>query len=57
MSVHATARIMDQAGASQVYTSAVVPQLVDTEHFHFTPQGERELKGVPGTWQLYRVVE
>ena len=55
LAVHATARIMDQAAAGEVFTSSVVPQLLLDERMHFRSLGTRELRGVPGTWELFAV--
>jgi class 3 adenylate cyclase/pimeloyl-ACP methyl ester carboxylesterase len=53
LAVHATARIMDQAGAGEVFVSSVVRQLLDDQHLSFAAVGTRQLRGVPGSWELF----
>jgi class 3 adenylate cyclase len=55
LAVHATARIMDQATAGEVFTSSVLPQLLVDEPLAFRSVGTRELRGLPGTWELFAV--
>jgi hypothetical protein len=38
-----------------VLVSQTVKDLVAGSGLTFTPRGAHELKGVPGTWQLYSV--
>lgn len=49
------ARIMDHADGEQVLASDLTRQLTLGAPFRFQDCGERELKGVPKTWQLYEV--
>ncbi len=51
------ARIAAQASASQVLVSQTVKDLVPGSGLSFEDAGERELKGVPDRWHLYRVAE
>ena len=44
------------AGASEVWASSTVRDLVVGSGLTFEDVGEHELKGVPGTWRLSRVV-
>jgi class 3 adenylate cyclase len=53
--VHIAARVLDAAAAGELLVSPAVPMLVAGAGFHFDDRGERELKGVPGTWKLYAV--
>jgi len=53
--VHIAARVVEQAAAGQLLTSAAVPMLVAGSGIEFEDCGERDLKGVPGTWQLFAV--
>ncbi|HEX6654590.1 MAG TPA: adenylate/guanylate cyclase domain-containing protein [Candidatus Limnocylindria bacterium] len=55
LAVHAAARIMAEAGASEVLTSAVTRALAADAPVRFTPRGERTLKGLPGPMELYVV--
>jgi len=50
------ARVGAKAGASEVLVSQTVKDLVAGSGLAFEDAGEHELKGVPDTWHLYRVV-
>jgi class 3 adenylate cyclase len=50
------ARVGAKAGASEVLVSQTVKDLVAGSGLAFEDAGEHELKGVPDTWRLYRVV-
>jgi len=56
MGVHIAARVAALAGADEVLVSRTVTDLVAGSGIAFTDRGEHELKGVPGTWQLYAVL-
>jgi class 3 adenylate cyclase len=49
------ARIAGMAGPGEVLVSRTVKDLTAGSGFAFEGRGERELKGVPERWQLYRV--
>ena len=49
-------RIGSFAGPSEVMASQTVKDLTAGSGIAFADAGERELKGVPDRWQLYRVV-
>jgi class 3 adenylate cyclase len=55
IAVHIGARIASRAGAGEVLASRVVRDLVAGSSLAFTERGEHELKGVPGSWELYAV--
>ena len=55
--VHIAARVLDQASPGQLFTSAAVPMLVAGSGIEFEDRGERDLKGIPGAWRLFSVVE
>jgi class 3 adenylate cyclase len=55
LAVHIAARVGQLAAASEVLVSGTVKELVVGSKFEFIPRGTHELKGVPGTWQLYAV--
>lgn len=57
IAVHIGARVSSQAEAGQVLVSRTVTDLVAGSGLDFEDQGERALKGVPGTWQLYAVID
>jgi class 3 adenylate cyclase len=51
------ARVGSLAGPSEVLVSQTVRDLVAGSGLTFEDAGEHELKGVPETWHLYRVVD
>jgi class 3 adenylate cyclase len=55
MAVVIGARVGSAAGPSEVLVSQTVKDLVIGSAAEFEDRGERELKGVPGTWRLYAV--
>lgn len=55
IAVHIGARVAALAGAGEVLVSSTVKDLVVGSGFEFEDRGQHALKGVPGTWQLYRV--
>ena len=55
IAVHVGARVAGLAGPGEVLVSRTVVDLVAGSGIEFTDRGERELKGVPGTWQLFAV--
>jgi class 3 adenylate cyclase len=54
--VHVAARVAGLAGTSEVWASSTVKDLTAGSGLTFEDAGEHELKGVPDTWRLYRVV-
>ena len=57
MAVHIAARIMSAAEPKMIATSQTVKDLSVGSGLEFKSLGRRELKGVPGEWQLYAAVE
>jgi len=57
IAVHIGARVSAQAGAGEVLVSSTVKDLVAGSGLAFEDCGERELKGVPGSWRLFQVVD
>jgi class 3 adenylate cyclase len=55
IAVHIAARVMGQAGASEILCSRTVKDLVAGAGFAFDDRGRRQLKGVADRWQLYAV--
>jgi class 3 adenylate cyclase len=55
LAVHIGARVSSAATAGQVLVSRTVRDLVAGSGLAFESVGERELKGVPGTWELFAV--
>lgn len=56
LAVHAGARIAALAGAGEVLVSSTVKDLVIGSGLDFADRGVHSLDGVPGEWQLWRVV-
>jgi class 3 adenylate cyclase len=57
IAVHIGARVAALAGPGEVLVSSTVRDLVAGSGIEFEGRGEYELKGVPGRWQLYSVVD
>jgi class 3 adenylate cyclase len=55
IAVHIGARLAAQAGASEILVSQTVSDLVGGSGIKFESRGTHELKGVPGSWELYAV--
>jgi pimeloyl-ACP methyl ester carboxylesterase len=55
LAVHIGARVGAYAGANEVLVTSTVKDLAAGSGLTFEDAGEHELKGVPGTWRLYRV--
>ena len=57
IAVHIGARVGALAGPSEVLVSQTVRDLVAGSGLAFEDRGEHTLKGIPGRWRLYRVVD
>jgi class 3 adenylate cyclase/pimeloyl-ACP methyl ester carboxylesterase len=57
IAVHIGARITALADPNEILVSSTVRDLVAGSGLTFEDAGEHELKGVPGRWRLFRVVE
>jgi pimeloyl-ACP methyl ester carboxylesterase/class 3 adenylate cyclase len=55
IAVHIGARVMAQAGPSEVLVSRTVKDLTAGSDIVFEDRGAHELKGVPGEWELFAV--
>jgi class 3 adenylate cyclase len=53
IAVHTGARVAAQARPDEVLVSSTVRDLVAGSGLAFEDRGGHELKGLPGTWQLY----
>ena len=53
MAVHVAARVAGLAEPAQILATSTVKDLVLGSGIRFAPQRTAELKGVPGSWQLY----
>jgi class 3 adenylate cyclase len=56
IAVHISARVMALAGPAELLVTGTVRELVAGSEVEFEEHGLHALKGVPGEWQLYRVV-
>jgi class 3 adenylate cyclase len=56
LAVHIASRICSLARPGEVLVSGTVKDLVAGSNIEFVERGEHQLKGVPGTWRLYRAV-
>jgi class 3 adenylate cyclase len=57
IAVNIGARVAAAAGAGEVVVTSTVKDLVAGSGLSFEERGEHELKGVPGAWRLYSVVD
>jgi class 3 adenylate cyclase len=57
IAVHIGSRIMSLGGAAQVLITGTVRDLVTGAEADVEDAGTHELKGVPGTWQVWRVTK
>ena len=57
IAVHTAQRVSSLAGAGEVLVSRTVADLLAGSEIAFHERGEHELKGVPGTWRLYSVLD
>jgi class 3 adenylate cyclase len=55
IAVHIGARVAALADRSEVLVSRTVVDLVAGSGIQFVDRGEHELKGVPGSWNLFAV--
>lgn len=55
IAVHTGARIAALANPGEVLVSRTVKDLVAGSDLDFSDRGEQQLKGIPGSWQLYAV--
>jgi class 3 adenylate cyclase len=55
--VHIAARVQARAQPGEVLVSRTVTDLVTGSGITFSDRGEHPLKGVPGAWQLFTVVD
>ncbi|HEU4319390.1 MAG TPA: adenylate/guanylate cyclase domain-containing protein [Acidimicrobiia bacterium] len=55
LAVHVAARVMDAAESGGIMASSTVKDLVLGSNVAFTQCGTFDLKGVPGSWNLYEI--
>lgn len=57
LAVNIAARVMAAAGAQEVFVTASVVAALAGQPVTFAAKGSRELKGVPGTWDLFQALD
>ncbi|CAN5320154.1 hypothetical protein BH18GEM1_BH18GEM1_21070 [soil metagenome] len=57
IAVHIGARVAAHAGAGEILASSTVRDSEAGSGFRFEDRGRHELKGVPGEWRLYALLE
>ncbi len=55
IAVHVAARVSELARAGEILVTRTVTDLVAGSGIQFEDRGERELRGVPGSWRLFTV--
>jgi len=55
MAVHIGVRVSALAGPGEILVSGAVPPFIAGSGIQFVDRGERELRGVPGSWKLFDV--
>jgi class 3 adenylate cyclase len=55
VTVHVAARVASSAGPGDVLVTDTVRTMLAGASLRFTERGEHQLKGVPGTWRLFRL--
>ena len=53
LAVHAASRVMAQSEPGEVWVSRVVTELTAGAGLKFSERGVRDLKGLPGAWELF----
>jgi class 3 adenylate cyclase len=56
LAMHIASRVQSHAESGEVLVSSTVKDLVTGSGIEFSDRGERDLKGVPGRWHLYAVM-
>ncbi len=57
VAVHEAARILDAAAAEEILLSSTTRALAGSAGLTFEERGTRELKGLPGEWELFAYVD
>jgi class 3 adenylate cyclase/pimeloyl-ACP methyl ester carboxylesterase len=57
IAVHVAARVMGQSHANEVIVSRVVTDLVAGAGLKFAERGSFDLKGIPGSWDLFAAIQ
>ena len=57
MAVHVAARIQGLAGPGDILVSSTVKEIVVGSDARFEDRGQHSLKGMPGEWRLFSLVD
>jgi class 3 adenylate cyclase len=57
MAVHVAARIQGLAGLGDILVSSTVKDIVVGSDARFEDRGQHSLKGMPGEWRLFSLVD
>ena len=57
LAVNLAARVMSKAPNGHIAVTSSVVAAAAGQAMHFEPIGSHELKGIPGTWELFQVVQ
>lgn len=57
VAIHIAARVMSNAGPGEVWVSSTVKDLIAGSGIEFQDRGIHTLKGVPGEWRLFQVLQ
>ena len=57
MAVHVAARIQGLAGPGDILVSSTVKDIVVGSDARFEDRGQHSLKGTPGEWRLFSLVD
>ena len=57
IAVHTGARVMSKAANNEVWVSGTVRDLVAGSGIKFENKGKFSLKGIPGEWDLFAVIQ
>jgi class 3 adenylate cyclase len=57
MALHIGARVSSEARPDEVLVTSTVRDLTTGSGLTFVDRGEHQLKGVPGSWHLYALVD
>ena len=56
IAVHTGARVAALAGAGEIYVSRTIRDLVAGSPIRLESRGVHQLKGVPGSWEVFTVI-
>ena len=57
IAVHTAARVLARAKPGEIVATATIKELVAGSNIEFVDRGTTALKGIPGEWRLFVVVQ